>query len=440
MLKILSILFITLTSLSTFAEANQEVRVSLDVEKWVLPNGLTVLFQEDHSVPLVSYHQWFRVGSKDEVVGRTGLAHFFEHLMFRGSKNFPQETFSRVLNSKGANFNAFTSTDYTGYYIEAPSSELDFIIKVEADRMRNLKINPETINPEREVVKEERRVRYENSPEGFQWIALPELMYKNLPYRWPTIGSMKDLNEASVKDFQSFYDEFYAPNNAVIVVAGDFDKSKTKKWIEAAYGDFQSQKIERPSYSPEPVQTKRKAKTIKWKVQSPIMTMAYHTESVGSKESYALEVLGSILGDGDSSRLHRKLVYHGQLATSVSAFSYAQLLAGRMIVIANLKTGVSSSKVRDLIQAELNQIQKSGVTDQELQKVKNQILTQQVGMLKSIGGRARALAYNEVIFGDYTRLFTDLESYLSVTNEDVQAVAKKYLSSNLQNIAIVQPE
>ena len=170
MSKFLSLILFSILSASAWGSPpSDQVQVNLNVEKWTLPNGLTVLFHEDHSVPLVNYQQWFRVGSKDEVVGKTGLAHFFEHLMFRGSKNFPEETFSRVLNSKGANFNASTTMDYTNYYIEAPSSELEYLIRVEADRMRNLTINPSTINPEREVVKEERRSRYENSPEAFSW-------------------------------------------------------------------------------------------------------------------------------------------------------------------------------------------------------------------------------------------------------------------------------
>ena len=256
MSKFLSLILFSILSASAWGSPpSDQVQVNLNVEKWTLPNGLTVLFHEDHSVPLVNYQQWFRVGSKDEVVGKTGLAHFFEHLMFRGSKNFPEETFSRVLNSKGANFNASTTMDYTNYYIEAPSSELEYLIRVEADRMRNLTINPSTINPEREVVKEERRSRYENSPEAFQWVILPELMYKNLPYRWPTIGSMKDLNSASVADFQNFYNEFYAPNNAVIVVAGDFKTADAKKWIEKAYGNFAAQELKRPEYKPEVPQT-----------------------------------------------------------------------------------------------------------------------------------------------------------------------------------------
>lgn len=422
------------------SSAQDSVRVNLDVEKWVLPNGLTVLLHRDPTVPLVSYQQWFRVGSKDEVPGLTGLAHFFEHLMFKGSEHYSKEVFNRVLNSKGANFNAFTSGDYTGYYINAPTETLEFIIKVEADRMRHLTFNEKEIQTEREVVKEERRVRYENSPEGFLWIALPKLMYKNLPYRWPTIGSMEDLNRAKLSDFKAFYKKYYAPNNAVIVVAGLFDKSQVKEWIREAYGSFEPQKIERPKYKPEPVQTKRRSETISWKVQGPMMAMAYPTVDVKNDDSYALEILGVILGDGASSRLYRKLVYQDQLATSVSAFSYPQFLAGRMIFTVNMKKGVSPTTVRKLIENELRMIINKGVTSRELEKAKNQILTGQVNMLKKISGRARALAYNEIMFGDYTRLFTDLERYLAVTGKDVQRVTKKYLQPQKENIVIVQPE
>lgn len=425
---------------NSFSDAKDSVRVNLEVEKWVLPNGLTVLLHQDHSVPLVSYQQWFRVGSKDEVVGLTGLAHFFEHLMFKGSANYSKDTFNRVLNAKGANFNAFTSGDYTGYYINAPTETLEYIIKVEADRMRRLVFDEKEIQTEREVVKEERRVRYENSPEGFLWIALPELMYQNLPYRWPTIGSMEDLNRAKLSDFKDFYTKFYAPNNSVIVVAGHFDKGQVKEWIKNEYGGFEAQKISRPEYKPEPEQSKPRIKTISWKVQSPMMAVAYPTVNIENKDSYALEVLGVILGDGESSRLHKKLVYQDQLATSASAFHYPQSLAGRMIFTASLKKGVSPTTVRKLIQNEIMQIINKGVTDGELEKAKNQILTSQVNALKKVSGRARALAYNEIVFGDYTRLFTDLERYLAVTEQDLQRVAKSYLGAQKQNVVIVKPE
>lgn len=427
------------TSLSIFA-STESVRVDLEVEKWVLPNGLTVLFHEDHSTPLVSYQQWYRVGSKDEVVGQTGLAHFFEHLMFKGSQNFSKDTFNRVLNAKGANFNAFTSGDYTGYYINAPTENLDYLIKVEADRMRRLLFDEAEIQTEREVVKEERRVRYENSPEGFLWIALPELMYQNLPYRWPTIGSMEDLNKAKLEDFKKFYTQYYAPNNAVIVVAGHFNKAQAKKLIEKEYGGFESQAINRPEFKPEPEQTKPRSKDISWKVQSPILSMAYPTATIKNPDSYALEILGAILGDGSSSRLHQKLVYVDQLATSVSSFNYPQELAGRMIFTANLKKGVASTTVKKLIENEISKVVRSGVKPEELEKAKNQLLTSQVESLKKVSGRARSLAFNEIVFGDYKRLFTDLERYLEVTDADIRRVAKTYLVPQKLNFVTVKPE
>ncbi len=441
-LNVLSVVLISFltSSLSTAAPDAQNVRVQLDVEKWVLPNGLTVLLHQDPSVPLVSYQQWYRVGSKDEQVGLTGLAHFFEHLMFKGSENFSKETFNRDLNSKGANFNAFTSGDYTGYYINAPADALEYLIKVEADRMRRLVFDEKEIQTEREVVKEERRVRYENSPEGFLWIALPKLMYQNLPYRWPTIGSMEDLNRAKLSDFKDFYTRFYAPNNAVIVVAGLFDKSQVRKWIEKEYGDFKSQEIVRPEFKPEPVQTKPRSETISWKVDSPRMTIAYPTVDIKNKDAYALEILGAILGDGASSRLHHKLVYEDQLVTSVSAFHYPQTLAGRMIFSASLKKGTSANTIRKIIENEILNLLNRGLKKDELEKAKNQILTSQVDMLKKVSGRARALAFNEIVFEDYSRLFSDLERYMEVSEDDILRVAKTYLKPKFQNIVIVQPE
>ena len=207
--------------------------IQIDVEKYELSNGLTVLLAEDHSVPMVSYHQWFRVGSKDEDAGRTGLAHFFEHMMFKGTPKHSKEFFGQELASKGAEFNAFTSDDYTGYYIEIPKDHLKLAIDIESDRMRNLTLDPKDVNSEREVVKEERRMRYDNQPEGVIRESLDEMMFKNLPYRWPVIGSMEDLNQASNADLRAFYKRYYSPNNAVVVVAGDFSKDDSQSLDQA---------------------------------------------------------------------------------------------------------------------------------------------------------------------------------------------------------------
>ncbi len=197
-----------------------EKAIQIPVEKYQLSNGLTVLLNEDHSVPLVSYQQWFRVGSKDEEPGRTGLAHFFEHMMFKGTAKYSKDVFGQVLGPKGADFNAFTTADYTGYYITLPREHLQLAISIESDRMRNLLLDPKDVSSEREVVKEERRMRYDNQPEGVIRETLDEMMFKNLPYRWPVIGSMADLNMASNADLRAFYKRYYSPNDAVVVVSG----------------------------------------------------------------------------------------------------------------------------------------------------------------------------------------------------------------------------
>ena len=217
---------------ATDKKVENQLQLKLDVEKYSLKNGLNVLLYEDHSVPLVSYHTWFRVGSKNEKPGLTGMAHLFEHMMFKGTAKFPAEKFDQILQSNGAVNNAFTSNDYTGYYIDAPSDKLEVLMDLESDRMTHLAVTELNLKSEREVVKEERRMRTENSVQGTLFELIFGVVFKVHPYRWPVVGWMEDLNRMKVGDCIAFYEKFYAPNNATLVIAGDISISKTKELVE----------------------------------------------------------------------------------------------------------------------------------------------------------------------------------------------------------------
>jgi zinc protease len=232
------------------ASFSQSIR--FPVEKFKLANGLTVLLNEDHSAPIISYHTWFRVGSKNEEVGYTGIAHLFEHMMFKGAKRYTGEQFDRVLQANGGVNNAFTTHDYTGYYETLPGSKLELVADIEADRMENLQITPENLTSERDVVKEERRFRVDNNPGGVLREALYGTAFKVHPYRWPVIGYMEDISRIDVAKANEFYRTYYAPNNAVLVISGDFDKAEAKRIVEKYYGAIKSQEIPQRPRPPEP--------------------------------------------------------------------------------------------------------------------------------------------------------------------------------------------
>ncbi len=431
---LISFLFTAIASASSISQ-----NLKLDVEKYQLPNGLTVLLYEDHSVPLVSYNTWFRVGSKDERPGITGIAHLFEHMMFKGAKRYSGEDFDRITHSSGAVNNAFTSNDYTGYYIDGPSDKLELIMDIESDRMVNLNITDEKIKTEREVVKEERRKRTDNSVMGALWEATFDLVYKAHPYRWPVIGWMTDLNRITLKDCQEFYKTFYAPNNAVLVVAGDINKAKTKDLIQKYYGSLPSSVIKPRTYPTEPKQGGERSREITRAVQTPTVGMAFKTSKAGDDDTYVLDLIANILGSDQSSRLYKRMVYRSQIVLNVSASSWTPQEPGFFQITAGLRSGMTPDNILKVIENELWILRTKGVGEAELKKAKNQIMMDYVSSLKTIHGKAHALALNETLFGDYQMFFRDLDKYDVVTVDQVQTIAKKYLNPNQKSIVKVVP-
>jgi zinc protease len=360
-------------------------------------------------------------------------------MMFKGSTHYSKDVFAHLLPSKGAEFNAFTTPDYTGYHITLPGENLKLAISLEADRMRNLLLDPNDVKSEREVVKEERRMRYDNQPEGVIHETMDSMLYKNLPYRWPTIGSMEDLNQASMADLRAFYKRYYSPNNAVVVVAGDFNPSDVKRWIEESYGKINAEDIKRKTFPPEWEQKKPQEKTIQRNVQSPIYAIGFLTPAANHPDTYALDLLATALAQGVSSRLYKKMVYEQQIATNVYAGCQESMLAGRCSIFAYLKPGANTKVVGPTIAAEIRELAKEKVSTRELEKVKNNYLMEYVNALGTLNGRAQALALNEIVFGDYQKLFTDMAKIQAVTAADIQRVAQKYFKPERKNTIIVVP-
>jgi len=425
--------------LGAIQRPEQELKISLDVKRHQLKNGLTVLLLEDHTVPMISYHTWYKVGSRHEGPGITGAAHMLEHMMFKGAKKWDGKAFDQTLHSNGMVNNAFTTFDYTGFFQILPSDKLDLMMQMEVDRMSSLAIRQEDLNSERQVVAEERRWRIDNSPMGVMRESLFASLFKGTPYGWPVIGYMKDIQAYESEKLRYFYENFYTPNNAVLVLVGDFDSNKAIKMIEKYYGDLPSRQTPAAlpyNYKAKPGETV----TVKKDVQAPSVAMAYRSAPVMHPDTYALDLASAILGSNKSSRLYRSLVVRQQNATSVSSFQYSLKEDGTFMLFANLKSGVEVDGVVNQMAEEIARLRSVKVSATELENAKIQFLTGFVDELTSMEGKARQLASYEIQTGHYNNLFVDVKKYQEVTAEDIMRVARKYLRPELRTLTILQPK
>lgn len=417
-----------------------QLKIQFPVEKYTLKNGLTVILAEDHTVPMISYHTWYRVGSRDESPGVTGAAHMLEHMMFKGAKKYSGKEFDQVLHENGIVNNAFTSYDYTGFYENLPSAKLELIMDMEVDRMRYLAINADDLKSELQVVGEERRWRVDNNPGGLLREMVMGALFKVHPYTWPVIGYMKDIEAYSPEKLRKFYDTYYVPNNAVLVLAGDFEPKKTKAMIEKYYGQLEAKPLPERKFPPEPDAKSPERKTLQWDVQTKSFMISYKGVAAGSPDSFALDLASGILGGGRSSRLHKKLVYEQQIATAVAAYNMTNADPGAFMVMATMKPGLSIQTAGQTILGEIEDLKTNLVSEQELQKAKNQTMMDYMEGLTTIDGKAQSLAINEILYGDYTRLFTDLERYNQVRPKDIQRAVKQYLQPQKRVVGILEPK
>lgn len=423
----------------SFAIAS-DLQIKFPVEKFKLKNGLTVLLHEDHNVPMVSYHTWYRVGSRDELAGATGAAHMLEHMMFKGAKKYSGKQFDHILHANGIMNNAFTSWDYTGFYENLPSSKVELMMDMEVDRMRFLNLSPDDLKSELQVVGEERRWRVDNNPMGLLRENLFLMAFNQSPYHWPVIGYMSDIQAYTVEKLKYFYDKFYVPNNAVLVLAGDFDSQKIKPLIEKYYGELKPADLPERKYARDPLPTKPTRKIVESEVESTTLMFAYPGVEAGHPDSYALDLLTNILGLGDSSRLFKKLVYDDQLATSASSHNLTNAEPGLILASVSLRPGSNEKQAEDILRQEIKKMTQLSVSEKELEKAKNQFMKDYVDNLTTIDGKAQSLAVNEILFGSYDKLFTDLDKYKQVTVKDINTVAKKYLIPQREYLAILRPK
>src|SRR5437667_1516471 len=412
----------------------------LQYEITTLPNGLTVVLEEDHSTPIVHVQLWYHVGSKNEKAGRTGFAHLFEHLMFKGSKNVESEAHTSLISSIGGQSNAYTTDDETVFWETVPVQYLPLVLWLEADRMATLRIDKDTFTSEREVVKEERRMRVDNQPYG----RLQELIYDQAftthPYKHTTIGSMKDLEAASVEDVRDFYRTYYVPANATIALVGDFETPQAMDLVSKYLGRVP--KAERPvprDIPQEPPQTQEKRVTLQQPWPLPAVVVAYHITYDGNPDSYPLHIAAKVLSDGESSRIYKKLVYDKQMA--VAAFGQANLIEDPNLfyAVAIVQPPHTTQEVADTLIAEVERLKSEPITDHELQRAKNQFARDYIVGRESNQSKASQLAHAIVIHRDITTADGEFDIFQNITTVDVQRVARTYFKSENRVVMTLMP-
>lgn len=411
--------------------ANAQAVPKIKFEKYTLPNGLEVILHEDHSTPIVTVYTWYKVGSGDEKPGRTGFAHLFEHIMFMGSQNVPVGMFDKELEAAGADNNGSTSEDRTDYYENLPSNALPLALWLDADRMGFLlpTMDKAKLDLQREVVKNERRQGVDNVPYGRADETILAALYpKGHPYSWSVIGSMADLSAASVDDVSDFFKTYYAPNNATLIIAGDFVPAEAKRLVQLYFGDIPRGPAmpARPNVAPVRL-AKDTFMVLEDKVQLPRAFYTWPTVRLYDKDDAALDVLASVLASGKNSRLYKRLVYDMQVAQNVFATQQSSKLAGRFEIDITPKPGQSLAAIDKVLKEELNKVMNEPISDRELKRVQNSFRSSFLDRLSSVLGKARTLGSYNYMAGNPDYVQQDATRYDAVTAADVQRVAKEYL-------------
>ena len=410
-------------------------------EKYTLPNGLKVILHQDKSAPVVAVTALYHVGSKNEDTGRTGFAHFFEHLLFEGSENIKRGEFDKHVNGAGGALNANTSQDRTFYYELLPSNQINLGLWLESERMMHAKIEDIGVKTQREVVKEEKRQRVDNQPYGSILDQTFKRAFKEHPYRWMPIGSMDHLNKAQLQEFIDFYKTYYVPNNCVLSIAGDFNIEDAKKNIAAYFKDIPRGKtpIVRPNIVEPPLGGEVRD-IIEDNVQLPLILQAYRTPKQGTEDYYTFNVLSTILSGGESSRMQKILVNKSQQALAAAAFPFALEDAGMFIVYALPNMGNSVDKLESSMDSIITDLKNNLVSEKEFQKVMNQIQSNFVQKNSSMAGIAESLANYEVYFNDANLINNEIDRFKKVTREDLQKAANKYLNKDNRVVLTYVPK
>ena len=411
-----------------------------EVKTTTLANGMKVLVQEDHSIPNVALYIFYRIGSRNERVGTTGVSHFFEHMMFNGAKKYGPGAFDKTMEAGGGSNNAYTSNDVTVYQDWFPASILPLIFDLEADRIRDLSFDPKIIDSERGVVASERRTSIDNNNFGILREQLWAAAFTAHPYHWPVVGWMSDIENWKMEDLKRHFAMGYSPSNATMVVVGDVTADQifalAKQYIEP----IPSHDPPPPVTTVEPEQRGERRVEVRKFAQLPIVMMAYHAPKVGTPDHTALEVLQTVLFSGESSRMYQRLVDKGQLAINVGGNITSGFDAGVFQITVQPRAKVDTKDVEKAVYEELDKVATTPISDHELQQAKNILLARFYRSLQTISGRANLLGSYEVFRGDYHKLYTQSEEYNAITAADLQRVAKKYFGENNRTVATLVPQ
>jgi len=405
-----------------------------------LSNGLKVILLENPKAPLVTFQVWYRVGSRNEELGKTGLSHVLEHMMFKGTEKVSGEEFSRIVEENGGNFNAFTSYDTTAYFENLSSDRIQVAIDLESDRMRNLVLRQQDFQTERMVVVEERRLRTEDNPQAFLLEQMMAKAFQIHPYRWPIIGWMDDLSRLTLDDLKSYYRTYYNPVNAFIVVVGDFKKDELLPRIEKAFGAYARGVVPDQDKVKDPPQVGERRILVKKEAQIPFLVMGYHVPNLRDPDSYVLEVIATILSGGKSSRFYQSLVRDKKLVLSADAEN--SLLSrdpSLFYISADLLPGKEVAEVEKALDQEVERLQKEPVGEKELEKAKNQLEAAFIYGQDSLYYQTMLLGQHEISL-DWRAIDRYLPSIRRVSADDIQKVAKRYLVPDNRTVGILVPQ
>jgi zinc protease len=435
-LRALAGLLLLVFSVSVYAQSPR-----IDFTEFTLDNGLHVILHEDNTTPNVVVNIMYHVGSKNENPERTGFAHFFEHLMFEGTRHIERGEFDKIVEMSGGSLNAWTSRDVTNYYVFLPSNQLELGLWLESERLLHPNIDSVGIATQKSVVTEEMKQSRDNRPYGRWLVETVNRAFNEHPYRWDVLGKDEHIRGATDEEIMGFHDMFYVPNNAVLVVTGDIDTDNAKELVYKYFADIPSGRFEmrRPNIV-EPSRTYEVRDTVYDNIQLPMVIQAYHIPAQGTEDIYALEMLGALLSQGQSSRLYRKLVIEDQTAVQVNTIPLGLEDPGLGIILALPNMGIDPQVVEDGINAELERVRQELISETELQKLKNQFENRMVNSNTTIASRATNLANYYTIFNDADLINTELDRYLAVNREDIQRVAQQYLREDNRVVLYYLPK
>lgn len=411
-----------------------------DVKSFTLKNGMKFFVLEKNSIPNANMYLFFKVGSRNEYIGITGISHFFEHMMFNGAKKYGPKEFDRVMEANGGSNNAYTTENITVYTDWFPKQSLEIIFDLESDRIANLNFDPKMIESERGVILSERSTGLENNPMEQLWQELQATAFVAHPYMWPVIGWESDIKNWTKEDLENYFQTYYAPNNCVVVISGDVKFDEVKHLAEKYFESIPAGPKPRNVHTVEPEQTGERRIFVKREVPAPYLMITYHVPQTGGEDFYALDLLNSILSEGPSSRLYQSIVEQQQLAIEVGTY-YPNAFDPTLFYFYGIcNDGVSASQLERAILDEVDKIINDGISGAELQKVKNQKLMEFYRTTETINGMSNTIGTYELFFGDFKKLFSAPDDYKKVTIEDIRNVAAKYFTKQNRTVGILNTE